>query len=105
GDARASLAIRKAVFTDSTPRPVVRFARPPPQGDRNQERRTCLSPDCDESVTPGIMNSYGHASACRVLRRRRAEELLAGGRTPRRDAARRQPPGPLAREAARATVA
>jgi hypothetical protein len=31
--------------------PVVRFARPPPRGDRNQKSRTRLSRDCDESMS------------------------------------------------------
>src|SRR5205807_7043415 len=30
--------------------PLVRFARPPPRGDRNRELRTCLSRDRAESV-------------------------------------------------------
>src|SRR5437588_12752274 len=48
-----------------------------------------------------IMNAYGYATACRLLRRRRAPELLPGRRTPRRDAAGCQSPDPLARAAAR----
>ena len=48
-----------------------------------------------------IMIAYGYAPARRVLRGRRAEELLAGGGAARRHAARGQPPDPLARAAAR----
>ena len=45
--------------------------------------------------------TYGHAPARRVLRRRRAAQLLAGRRAARRHAAGRQPADPRAREAAR----
>src|SRR5213078_2822612 len=45
------------------------------------------------------MNPYGHAPTLSLLRGRRAEELLAGGRTARRDAARGQPADPLPRAA------
>src|SRR5207248_1481733 len=36
---------------DQAPGPIVRFPRPPPQGDRNREILTCLSRDCAECVT------------------------------------------------------
>src|SRR5881296_229802 len=47
------------------------------------------------------LDPYGHASTCCVLRGRRAAELLAGRRAARRHAARGQPAGARAREAAR----
>jgi tRNA(Ile)-lysidine synthase TilS/MesJ len=31
--------------------PLIRFARPPPRGERNEEIRACLSRGCDGSVT------------------------------------------------------
>ena len=49
-----------------------------------------------------IRFAYGHAPARGVLRRRRAPQLLAGGRAARRHAAGGQPAGARAREAARA---
>src|SRR5260221_6660105 len=55
--------------------------------------------------SPCIMIAYGHASAGRVLRGRRATELLAGGGAARRHAARSEPADPLAREARRVAAA
>ena len=54
---------------------------------------------------PSISFAYGYAPARRVLRRRRAQELLAGGRAPRRHAAGRVAAGAVAREAARHAAA
>src|SRR3954462_296961 len=51
------------------------------------------------------MIAYGHASACCILRRRRASELLPGRRAARRDAAGRLPADPFARETARPAAA
>src|SRR3954471_11790130 len=50
------------------------------------------------------MNAYGHASTCRILRCGRAQELLAGGGTARRHAARRLAPDPVTRAAAPAAT-
>src|SRR5436190_12645613 len=48
-----------------------------------------------------IMIAYGYATACRLLRRRRTPELLAGRRAARGHSAGRQPPGSGARGPAR----
>src|SRR4051812_38088778 len=78
---------------------------PPPDGDSIGEIHTKPSRDRAETVTWWISFPYGHTTARSVLRRRGAQELLAGGRAPRRHAARGQPPGALAREAPRAPAA
>src|SRR5439155_1191087 len=50
----ASLLATPARLTRRNPEPlgpVVRFARPPPRGDRNRERHTCLQRGCADCVT------------------------------------------------------
>ena len=58
-----------------------------------------------QSCARGISSRYGHEAARGILCRRRARELLAGCRVARRDAARCEPAGPRAREAARPPAA
>ena len=69
-----------------------------PSGDH---AGTAGKPRLDLALLRRITFPYGHASACGILCRRRAAELLAGGRAAGGDAAGGLAPGALAGEAAR----
>src|SRR5919204_70933 len=84
---------------------LVRFAQPPPRGDPTEEERARLSRNRAETLTPCIIDPYGHEAAGSVLRRSRAAELLSSRGAARGDAACRQPPGSLARKATRPEAA
>src|SRR5918999_2408970 len=87
--------------------PLDRYRQPPPHDELKREERTRGAQLCAESahqyaavyLTACIINSYGHEAAHSLLRRRRAQELLASRRAARRHTAGRQPADPLARGA------